>query len=90
MKKFNYAATAELFPSRRYAKSQTTQYRRFARAADAIRYCVEEMPPKALVGSFLEVEEQRFEGDAIRELYEAPDYPHARLEAAEDGDKPRP
>jgi hypothetical protein len=75
---FNYNAPAELFPSRRFAKSQTTLYKRFRTAADAVRYCIEEMPAKALAGSFLEVSERRFEGEAIRALYDAPDYPHER------------
>ena len=78
MPKFDYAAMAELYPSRRFAKSQTTQYRRFTTAAEAIRFIVEEMPAKWLSGTYLEVNEQRFEGDAIRALYESADYPLAR------------
>lgn len=75
MPSFNYSAMAELYPSRRFAKSQTTQYRRFPTAAEAIRHIIEEMPAKWLAGSFLEVDEKRYEGDAIRALYESPDYP---------------
>lgn len=83
MPAINYASTAELFPSRRYAKSQTTQYRRFDNAAEAIRYIIEEMPAKWLVGSYLEIDEQRFEGEAIRALYADAAYPLERnLEAA--------
>lgn len=82
MKKFDYDALAELFPSRRYAKSQQAQYRRFEKASEAIRYIVEEMPEKWLIGSLLEVDEQRFEGQAIRALYDAPDYPLARQNVA--------
>jgi hypothetical protein len=82
MQKFNYDALAELYPSRRYAKSQQTQYRRFERAAEAIRYIIEEMSDKSRIGSFLEVDEQRFEGEAIRQLYDAPDYPLVRLQVA--------
>jgi hypothetical protein len=78
MPKFNYTASAELYPSRRFAKSQTTQYRRFPTAAEAIRFVIEEMPAKWLPGSYLEVNERRFEGDAIRALYEAPEYPLTR------------
>ena len=36
------------------------------------------MPAKWLAGSFLEVDEKRYEGDAIRALYESADYPLAR------------
>lgn len=82
MQKFNYDAAAELYPSRRYAKSQQTRYRRFDRAADAIRYVIEELPGTWLVGTLLEVDEQRLEGHAIRKLYDAPEYPLPRLEIA--------
>jgi len=82
MQNFNYNALAELYPSRRYAKSQQAQYRRFDKAADAVRYIIEEMPSKWLNGSFLEVDEQRFEGEAIRRLYDAPEYPLDRTSLA--------
>ncbi|MEO8756295.1 MAG: hypothetical protein ABI398_00890 [Devosia sp.] len=82
MSKFDYSAMAELYPSRRFAKSQTTQYRRFPTAAEAIRFIVEEMPAKWLAGSYLEVNEKRFEGAAIRTLYEAEDYPLERESVA--------
>lgn len=75
MSDFNYDAPAELFPSRRFAKTQVTRYRRFASAAVAIQHCIEGMPAKALAGSYLEVDERRFEGEAIRDLYNSPDYP---------------
>ena len=78
MDKFNYASSAELYPSRRYAKSQQTQYRRFRSAADAVRYIIEDMPSSWLAGSVLEVDEKRYEGAAIRALYDAPGYPLER------------
>jgi hypothetical protein len=78
MQKFDYDASAELYPSRRYAKTQQARYRRFDRAAEAIRYVVEDLPAKWLAGSHLEVDEQRFEGAAIRALYDAADYPLSR------------
>lgn len=79
---FNYDAMAELFPSRRHAKSQQTQYRRFAKASEAIRFCIEELPATGLAGSFMEVREGRFDGAAIRKLYEAAEYPLPRAKAA--------
>ena len=83
MPKFNYDALAEVYPSRRYAQSRSRRsIAAFDRAAEAIRYIVEELPAQWLAGSHLEVNEQRFEGAAIRELYEAADYPLARPKVA--------
>lgn len=82
MTTFNYDAMAELFPSRRYAKSQQTQYRRFAKASEAIRFCIEDLPAMGLAGSVMEVNEARFDGDAIRRLYDAADFPLTRQSEA--------
>ena len=82
MDNFNYAASAELYPSRRYAKSPREQYRRFKTAAEAIQYMMEDRPSTWLVGSFLEVNGRRFDGNAIRALYEADGYPLPRQQAA--------
>ena len=82
MQNFNYQSTAELYPSRRYAKSAREQYRRFKTAAEAIHYIIEEVPGPWLIGSFLEVDEQRYDGHAIRGLYDAAAYPLPRQRAA--------
>jgi hypothetical protein len=73
----NYAAPAELFPSRRYAKS-LARYQRFANAAEAVKYVVEKMPEAWLNGTYLDVDGTRFEGRQIRALYEADAYPLKR------------
>ena len=79
MAKFDYNASAELFGTRRRAPThRPLGYRRFAHAAQAIRFAIEELPANLLVGAFLEVDEQRFNSDGIRRLYESDKYPLAR------------
>jgi hypothetical protein len=75
----NYNAEAELFPSRRRSFSRgQVGYKRFKSAAAAIRFAMEELPPELLLGAYLEVEEGRFDGSAIRQLYESEAYPLKR------------
>jgi hypothetical protein len=75
MSKFNYRAPAELFPSRNRKSRQPVKYRRFETAAHAIQFAMEELPPLALLGAFIEIDEARLGHVDIRELYESPDYP---------------
>jgi hypothetical protein len=83
MARFDYAASAELFPSRRNLRmTGSVTYMRFSTAADAIRYAVEVLPARAFLGTYLEVDEARFDSGAIRRLYEAAEYPLARQPAA--------
>jgi hypothetical protein len=82
MATIDYSSSAELFPSRRYAKS-LARYRRFASAAEAVRYVIEDMPESWLIGTTLDVDGTRYEGRAIRALYEAEGFPlqRARVDA---------
>lgn len=76
---FDYSTEAELFSFRlRNSRHQRLRYRRFAHAADAIRFAIETLSPQLLIGAYLEVDEVRFEGTEIRRLYDSADYPHAR------------
>ena len=75
--RFDYSRPAELFPSRRYAKS-LARYRRFASAAEAVQYVIEEQPQPWLVGTMLDIDGERYEGKAIQALYDAADYPLER------------
>ena len=82
---FDYAAGAELFGCDGPAESLSNKgrkfrrkslgYRRFARAADAIRFAIEEMAPQLLRSACLEVDEERFDSQGILRLYESTDYP---------------
>ena len=66
--------------SKRTSKPRA-RYQRFARAADAIRFAIEDLPPELLAGAYLEVEEERFDADGIRRLYDHAAYPLARRAA---------
>jgi hypothetical protein len=79
---FDYDAEAELFSARTQKSSrQASGYKRFGRAADAIRFAIEELSPEQLLRSHLEVEESRFDRNGIRRLYDAAAYPFARRDA---------
>jgi len=75
MDKFDYSAPAELFPSRNRKIASRVKYRRFDKAADAIRFAVEELPEPLLVGAYIQIDEQRLGHQEIRALYESARYP---------------
>jgi len=89
---FNYSAVAELFPTRseaelfpsksRRLRREPIGYGRFARAADAIRFAIEELPSELLPDACLEVDELIFDRDEIRRLYDSDRYPLNRRVSA--------
>jgi hypothetical protein len=88
MAAFDYGTVAELFPTRteaelfpakrRRLRREPVGYGRFARAADAIRFAIEELPPELLADACLEVNEEIFDRDEILRLYESDVYPLVR------------
>lgn len=75
MTTINYDAPAELFPSRNRKVVSKVKYRRFDRAAEAIRFAIEELPEPLLLGAYIEIEETRLGHREIRALYESERYP---------------
>jgi hypothetical protein len=81
---FNYSAPAELFSSRMKKGRGRITYKRFDTAAEAIRFAMEDVPPPALLGVYLEVEEVRYGLPEIQSLYERAAYPLTRRLAKPD------
>jgi hypothetical protein len=91
---FDYSTVAELFPDRseaglfpakhRRRRREPVGYGRFARAADAIRFAIEELPLELRPDACLEVDEAIFDHDDILRLYQSPAYPLVRRAAPGD------
>lgn len=76
---FDYKASAEFFAGRSQRGSRPMMYRRFNKAADALRYAIEELPAANFLGAILDVEGKRYRHDAMRSLYDSPEYPLKRM-----------
>jgi hypothetical protein len=80
--KFDYGAPAELFmPKRKGFSTRPVGYRRFATAAEAIRFAVEDFPALRALGAWMLVGDEHFNSDDIQRLYESSDYPSRRRRA---------
>ena len=69
---FDYSSPAELFLRRR---GRHTDYRRFATAAEAIGYAVEDLRSRRSISAWMQVGKERFSKNEIYRLYEGSDYP---------------
>jgi Arc/MetJ-type ribon-helix-helix transcriptional regulator len=78
MTKFDFNAPAELFPSRNRRVTSRVKYRRFDKAAEAIRFAIEDMPEQLLLGATIQVGDERLGHREIRALYESDRFPLKR------------
>ena len=77
--RFDYATPAELFMAKRKGGArQPLGYRRFATAAEAIRFAIEDFPAVRTLGAWMQVGDARFDSDDIQRLYESTEYPLRR------------
>jgi hypothetical protein len=79
MASFDYSAPAELFLAKP-PKGSRTKYLRFATAAEALRYAVEDLRMPKAFGAWLGVGDVRFNSTEIQRLYEADDFPLRKFE----------
>ena len=76
---FDYGIPAELFMGKHSGRPrQRLGYRRFATAAEAIQFAIEGLPAARALGAWMQVGDERFDGDAIQRLYESNDFPLQR------------
>jgi hypothetical protein len=80
---FDYNSPAELYLSR--PRRRHTDYRRFATAAEAIHYAVEELRTRRSLSAWMQVGDERFNKNEINRLYDDDDYPSRTLLSSERG-----
>jgi hypothetical protein len=80
---FDYSSPAELYLSRRGRRH--TDYRRFATAAEAIGYAVEDLRALRSLIAWMQIGDERFNKDEIQRLYDDDDYPLCKPLSSERG-----
>ena len=84
MQAIQYSSPAEIYvPNGLKGRRNNMAYRRFATAAEAIRFIMEDLSKTRQVGSVMEVNERRHYHNEIRALYEDDAFPLERQDKAE-------
>ena len=79
MMTFDYRLPAELFMAKRKGGTRSRLIsRRFVTAAEAIRFAVEDFPAIRSLGAWMQVGNERFDGEDIHRLYESRLFPLRR------------
>jgi hypothetical protein len=87
MEEKDYFLEAALYYGKTANRGRTLSFRRFAQAAEAIRFAVEELSPSILNGCKLEIGDEEYFGRAIRPLYDDQAFPLFRRRLASKGNK---
>jgi hypothetical protein len=75
----DYSCEASLYYSKTpHSRQKSLVFRRFPKAAEAIRFAVEELTPKIFDSCSLEVNDTHYFGREIRPLYESGAFPLRR------------
>jgi hypothetical protein len=86
LKRFDYRAKAGVFVGRSMmSRRKPLEYRSFECASDAIRFVMEELPPERRGGVSMEIDDNRFDAEGIRGLYQSEAYPLDRAQDAKQG-----
>lgn len=77
---FDHDAEADLYFGHGGAgiSRKRISYRRFAQASAAVKFAIEQLAPAAFNSTFLEVQDERFNSEEIRALYENAGFPLPR------------
>jgi hypothetical protein len=76
---FDYGLPADLFMAKRKGGARSRLIsRRFPTAAEAIRFAVEDFPAIRSLGAWMQVGNERFDGEGIYRLYESQLFPLQR------------
>jgi len=79
MMSFDYGLPAELIMAKRKGGARSRLIsRRFATAAEAIRFAVEDFPALRALGAWMQVRDKRFNGEDIHRLYQSQQFPLRR------------
>jgi hypothetical protein len=76
---FSYDVPAELYIRYHHGPKRSLLHRRFATAAAALQFAMEDLPADAII--LLETEQERLEGPVLKAMYDADAYPLARATA---------
>lgn len=74
----DWSASAELFSNTASARLGHARYKRFGSTAEAVGFAIEQLPASSLRSVTIESGENRYQGQAIRALYDGLDYPLER------------